>query len=129
MASCLFICSTCKFSSTSAFNDKGETGGELLANLVEAERDNRQMELKIVRHPCLWSCKQSCAIQLQDDEKIGYHAGGFTPDQPTAEAIIDWAAAHQRTPDGEVPFAEWPRAMMGHFIARLPTMKKEKDDD
>lgn len=110
----------------SAFNEKGETGGELLANMVEAERDKRQMELRIVRHACLWSCKQSCAIQLQDENRTGYHAGGFTPDQPTASAILDWAAAHQRTANGEVPFAEWPDAMKGHFIARLPAIKKEK---
>ncbi|MCF4097440.1 DUF1636 family protein [Maritalea mediterranea] len=129
MAPRLIICSTCKFSPTSAFNEKGETGGELLADLVEAECDRQGMSLDIVRHPCLWSCKQSCAIQLQDDERTGYHAGGFTPDQPTAAAIIDWVFAHQRTTDGDVPFAEWPQAMLGHFIARLPTIKKEKEDD
>ncbi len=96
----------------------------MLARHIEGARARRHMNIEIVQHPCLWSCKQSCAIQLQDENRTGYHAGGFSPDLPTAEAILDWVAAHERTVDGDVPFAEWPAAMKGHFIARLPNIMK-----
>ena len=40
--------------------------------------------------------------------------------QAQAEAILAWFDLHGATMTGEVPFREWPGAMRGHFIARIP---------
>ena len=32
--------------------------------------------------------------------------------------------AHGATERGEVPFREWPQLMKGHFIARIPPLRK-----
>ena len=60
---------------------------------------------------------------LQDDEKTGYLAGDFEPEDKDALAILDWCDAHKRSNDGAVPFAEWPKGIRGHFIARIPKAK------
>jgi predicted metal-binding protein len=42
------------------------------------------------------------------------------PERTQAEAILAWFDLHGTTMTGEVPFREWPGAMRGHFIARIP---------
>jgi predicted metal-binding protein len=116
----LTICTTCKFSKESAFDRNGKTGGETLRNKLEILRDKRGTRLNIVGHECLWACKHSCAVLLEDEKRTGYLAGYFAPEDNDAQSILDWCEAHDRTEDGNVPFVEWPHGMRGHFIARIP---------
>ena len=116
----LTVCTTCKFSKEHAYNANGETSGEILLKSLETLRDKRETRLKIVGHECLWACKHSCTVLLEDEKRTGYLAGYFSPEDKDAEAILDWCAAHDKTEDGNVPFIEWPQGMRGHFIARIP---------
>lgn len=122
----LTVCTTCKFSKESAYDKDGRTGGELLRNLLEDSRSVRGLSLDIVGHECLWACKHSCAVLLEDEKRTGYLAGYFSPEDKDAQAILDWCEAHDRTEDGNVPFIEWPQGMRGHFIARIPGKAEAK---
>lgn len=122
----LTVCTTCKFSKESAYDKDGRTGGELLWNLLEDSRSVRGLSLDIVGHECLWACKHSCAVLLEDEKRTGYLAGYFSPGDKDAQAILDWCEAHDRTEDGNVPFIEWPQGMRGHFIARIPGKAEAK---
>jgi len=122
----LTVCTTCKFSKESAYDKDGRTGGELLRNLLEDSRGVRGLSLDIVGHECLWACKHSCAVLLEDEKRTGYLAGYFSPEDKDAQAILDWCEAHERTEDGNVPFIEWPQGMRGHFIARIPGKAEAK---
>jgi len=123
----LTVCTTCKFSKEKAFDENGRSGGETLWDKLKLLRDQRGTRLNIVGHECLWACKHSCAVLLEDEQRTGYLAGYFTPEDNDATAILDWCEAHDRTKDGNVPFIEWPQGMRGHFIARIPG-KGEKED-
>lgn len=88
------------------------------------KRNERGQRLEIVGHECLWACKHSCAILLEDKVRTGYLGGYFAPEDSDADAVLDWCAAHAKTSDGNVPFIEWPQGMRGHFIARIPKNDK-----
>jgi predicted metal-binding protein len=68
----------------------------------------------------LWNCKRHCSVVLRDDQRFTYFTGDHVPERVQAEAILAWFDLHGQTMTGEVPFREWPRAMRGHFIARIP---------
>jgi len=61
---------------------------------------------------------------MQDDERFSYITGSNAPTVEQAEAILTWFDAHEKSPTGEVPFKQWPQAMRGHFIARIPSVPK-----
>lgn len=122
----LTVCTTCKFSKESAYDKDSRTGGELLRNRLQELCNIRGHSLDIVGHECLWACKHSCAVLLEDDKRTGYLAGYFAPEDKDAEAILSWCEAHDRTEDGNVPFIEWPQGMRGHFIARIPGKAETK---
>jgi predicted metal-binding protein len=62
-------------------------------------------------------------VLFRDDARFSYIAGDFRPTRETAEAIIDWFDLHGRSDAGLVAFRDWPQAMRGHFIARIPAAK------
>jgi len=37
-----------------------------------------------------------------------------------AQALLTFANAYAASADGEVPYTEWPKGMLGRFIARTP---------
>jgi predicted metal-binding protein len=114
------VCTTCKYAAGTAFDAQGRTGGEVLAAALEAAAGNQTAAPRIIRHECLWACRDSCAVLIQSAGKTGYLAGGFEAGTAAAEAILDWSAAYAERSDGVVPYAQWPDGMKGHFIARIP---------
>ncbi|MHB1104137.1 MAG: DUF1636 family protein [Devosia sp.] len=114
------VCTTCKYGPTAAFDAAGRTGGEILAEALEAAAGNRRAVLRISRHECLWACRNSCAVLIQAAGKTGYLAGRFEAGAAAAAAIAAWAEAYAQSADGAVPYPMWPEAIKGHFIARIP---------
>jgi predicted metal-binding protein len=80
-------------------------------------------DVKIERQPCLWSCLRHCNVLFRDDQRFSYLAGDFPPVREAAEAIIRWSDLHGKSELGTVPFRDWPKAVRGHFIARIPPLK------
>ncbi len=123
----LVLCTTCKFSAESKLGPDGRTGGETLFAAMQAVllRQGRD-DVAIEPQACLWNCTLPCSVVIQDDARYSYITGGNRPDEEQAEAILQWFDAHGATPDGQVPFKQWPKKMRGHFIARLPPQKLSK---
>ena len=64
-----------------------------------------------------------CSVVIRDSERFSYITGRHVPTEQQAEAILAWFDLHGATENGEVPFREWPDAMRGHFIARIPPVQ------
>ena len=121
----IVFCSTCRYSADAQNGPDGRTGGETLAQTMEALlAEKGRKDVRVDRQACLWSCTRHCNVLLRDSEKFSYLAGGFKPLRDDAEAILAWFDMHGGTTTGEVPFRTWPQAMRGHFIARFPPHKR-----
>ena len=107
----LFVCTTCRGP------DRGEGTGAALAAQVAALAAGKA-GITVLPVACLWSCGAGASAQLRAPAKTGYVMGGFAA--ADAGALIEFAAAYAASADGEVPFAEWPAGILGHFIARTP---------
>ena len=104
----LIVCSTCR-------GPDGVAGGG--AALLTALRD-AVSPVAVEAMACLWSCGAGASVQLRAPARIGYVMGGFAASD--APALIAFAAAYAASADGEVPYDQWPRGILGHFIARIP---------
>ena len=120
----LVLCNTCKFPDGRKLGDDGRTGGQtLIAELRGLLADLDRHDVNVVEQTCLWNCTQSCSVVIRDTERFSYITGKHVATRAQAEAILQWFDAHGETETGEVPFRQWPDAMRGHFIARIPPVK------
>jgi predicted metal-binding protein len=120
----LVLCNTCKFPDGRKVADDGRTGGQtLIAELRAVLAENGRADIDVVEQSCLWNCTQSCSVAIRDTERFSYITGKHVATRAQAEAILHWFDKHGATETGEVPFREWPDAMRGHFIARIPPVK------
>ncbi len=119
----LVICNTCKFSPESKTGPDGRTGGQILIGHLRDVLALRP-DVELVEQACMWNCTKPCGVVMQDDERFSYVTGSNAPTVEQAEAILTWFDAHGQSPTGEVPFKQWPEAMRGHFIARIPPVPK-----
>lgn len=116
----LTVCSSCKSGPLPASGAPGPSDGERLAAALAAQAGNQSAAVRIIRHECLWACRQSCVVLIQEAGKTGYLAGRFEAGAAAAEAILDWVAVYGESAMGDVPYAQWPEGVKGHFIARIP---------
>lgn len=120
----LVLCNTCRFPDGRKLADDGRTGGQtLIAELRRLLADTGRNDVDVVEQTCLWNCTQSCSVAICDTERFSYITGRHEATREQAEAILQWFDAHGETETGEVPFKQWPDAMRGHFIARIPPVK------
>lgn len=121
MPTIITICETCK---RADWKEKGlkESDGFELAQLIEK---SSVTEEKVItrRHSCLMGCDHGCNVTIQDNKKLSYVLGNFKPTSEDAEAIILYANLHANSTNGQVPYREWPQAIKGHFVARIPPIK------
>ena len=120
----LVFCNTCRFPDGRKTDDEGRTGGQVMIDamrkvIAEKGRD----DVAIVEQACLWNCTQSCSVAIRDSERFSYITGSHVPSVEQAEAILAWYDLHGATESGEVPFRQWPDAMRGHFVARIPPVR------
>jgi predicted metal-binding protein len=120
----LVMCITCKFPDGRKLADDGRTGGQtLIAEMRAVIAELGRSDIDVVEQTCLWNCTQSCSVAIRDTERFSYITGKHVATRAQAEAILQWFDKHGETETGEVPFREWPDAMRGHFIARIPPVK------
>ena len=121
MPTIITICETCK---REDWKEKGlkESDGFELAQLIEKSSVTKE---KVItrRHSCLMGCDHGCNVTIQDNKKLSYVLGNFKPTSEDAEAIILYANLHANSTNGQVPYREWPQAIKGHFVARIPPIK------
>ena len=120
----LVFCTTCRYSQSEATGADGRTGGQtLIDHMKDVVTEKGRDDIRIETQACLWNCKRHCSVVLRDDQRFTYFTGDHVPERTQAEAILAWFDLHGATMTGEVPFREWPQAMRGHFIARIPKVR------
>ena len=118
----LVVCTTCRSTKDSRQDVDGRCGGERLLQALQLALIGHPAEgaLALQAMACLFACTSGCAVHIRAPGKMGYLLGGVSPTPGDATALLDYAAAHLRSRDGVVAFAEWPEGVKGRFIARLP---------
>ncbi|WP_447909619.1 DUF1636 domain-containing protein [Brevundimonas bullata] len=120
MTARLVVCTTCRFSSEEQMNADGLSGGQGLMQAVSAVVESEGGGLEIEAQACLWACSSHCTVYLAAPGKPAYLAGRFSPTPEAAQAVVAFARLYAASPNGVVAYREWPEAIKGHFIARLP---------
>jgi predicted metal-binding protein len=118
------MCTTCRFSPERREAEDGRTGGAILIGHIRDAIAERGEDIEVLEQSCLWNCSRPCSVIFRDEERFSYVSGGHAPERAQAEAILDWFRMHGETATGEVPFRTWPDRMRGHFIARLPPVRR-----
>ena len=120
MTTTIFVCDTCRFSREVREGPDGLTGGQMLAERIEALAGERGIEVR--RQSCLMGCERHCNTAITAPGKLTYVLGMFTPTDASAEAVVEYAEAHAASETGRVPFKQWPQGVKGHFVARIPPL-------
>jgi predicted metal-binding protein len=129
----LIACETC---GAKQRNAAGQSRGEQLFAELQKQQAERQAELGSRADPqpsppitlsqvrCLWVCKEKCAVHLRSPGRVGYVLA-VEPDEVSARALLDYAKLYAESADGAVPFKQWPAALRGHFLCRIPKTSAE----
>jgi predicted metal-binding protein len=121
----LIACATC--GSADRETHGSSRGERLFAELTRAQAAaNSGVALSSVR--CLWACTRSCAVHVRAPGRPSYVLCGFEPNEESARGLLDWAKLYAASPDGAVPFKQWPPAVKGHFLCRIPAPAVVGDD-
>lgn len=125
MTTFITICDTCK---REGWAESGAefTDGEVLADLIESAAAQRVQTRRV---SCLMGCTHGCNIAIQAEGKLAYTLGKFEATESAAQAIVDYAALHQASETGQVPYRTWPVEVKGHFITRHPPLPTPKSSD
>lgn len=118
----VLVCNTCRVSAGTQQDDNGRRGGALLAEALRREQSAAPAlaGIGIEEMPCLFACGRSCVVQIRAPGRIGYILGDFAPTTEAAHAILTYARLHAESTEGQVDYGDWPEAVKGHFIARIP---------
>lgn len=118
----VIVCNTCRHGEDAREDEEGVRGGVRLAGLLRglARSEPAYARIAVEEMPCLFACKEYCAIHIRAPGKVGYVLGRFTPDEAAARAILDYAVHHAASAEGRVAYADWPEGVKGHFLVRVP---------
>ncbi len=117
----LHVCTTCN-SDRAREADDGLSGGERFLQELQSRFADSDVELRPVQ--CLMGCEHACNVHLCDPAKYSYVIGRFEPNAESAQALADYAALYLDAETGRVPYKQWPAAIKGHFIARMPPLEE-----
>jgi len=124
MTTWITICDTCKREGW-AESGMEKTDGEALAELIESAAAARS-DVRTRRVSCLMGCSHGCNIAIQGQGKLNYTLGRFEPEAESADAIVEYAAKHAQSDNGQVPYREWPVGVKGHFVTRHPPLPENE---
>jgi predicted metal-binding protein len=117
----IHVCVTCREAGHEADSMPERPGARLhLALLRAAGRRATAAAIRPVE--CLSVCKRPCTIGFSAPGKWTYVYGDFTPDENSAELILDAAALYAATPDGLIPWRQRPEALKKGVVARIPPL-------
>ncbi len=117
----LIVCTTCR--PAGASRDTLAAGEELLDAVRFAQMDSEDGSAPAVRVrgvACLSGCSRACTVALQAPGKLSYLFGDLSPDAETARQVLQCAALHAATADGQLPRQARPERLRGGILARLP---------
>ncbi|ALG73402.1 hypothetical protein VY88_21245 [Azospirillum thiophilum] len=119
----LVVCETCRRP-----DDPPEAvrpGAELLALMERALAGAPDLAAQVRLRPlrCLMSCRRPCAVAVRSASRMSYVLGDMAADEEAVETLTAYLRAYAATPDGLVPFKQWPQGVKGRFVARLPPLE------
>ena len=116
------VCNTCRVPGGTRPGDNAQRAGALMAKALRHAQsaDPALAGISIEEMPCLFACGRSCVVQIRAPGRIGYILGDFAPTAEAARAILTYARFHAESAEGQVHYGDWPEAVKGHFIARIP---------
>lgn len=116
------VCNTCRHAKDQPSDATGQRGGRVLADTLRGVQKSRPdyAAIAIQEMPCLFACGEHCTVHLRAPKKISYVLGRFAPTPEDAAAILDYAVQYAASPEGVVPYRDWPEGVKGHFITRTP---------
>lgn len=122
MTTVITVCDTCRTEGTEKPTDDAivRDGAKLAAFIEAAAQDNPNVTVR--RHSCLMGCQGGCNVALQAKDKLTYVLGRFEPSADAAGGIVEYATMHDKSALGQVPFKQWPVAIKGHFVTRIPVL-------
>ncbi len=119
MTTVITVCDTCRHAARKNLKDQPSCGETLLAE-VRAAAASTAVEVRQVS--CLMGCERACNVAISAPGKLTYVLGTFDPTAEAASGIVEYAQGHQISDTGAVPFRQWPLAVKGHFVARIPPL-------
>lgn len=57
--------------------------------------------------------------------RVSYLLAELDASEEAARALLDYAVLYGETSDGAVPYRQWPQALRGHFVCRVPRTAEE----
>jgi predicted metal-binding protein len=119
----IVVCETCRHPDGEREKD-GQSGGSIMADLLRTAvaNDEQLSGARLTTIRCMMACARHCTVHVRAPGKMGYVLGGFTPEAETVRGLMEYLRAYDRTDDGVVPFRQWPQAVKGRFVARIPAL-------
>jgi predicted metal-binding protein len=114
----LLACETCGGAERSTH---GSARGERLLGLLKSASETRsETQISVSSVRCMWLCKRPCAMHIRGGQRAGYLLAELEASAEVANALLDYAVLYRNSSDGAVPYREWPQALRGHFVCRVP---------
>lgn len=127
MSTTIIVCDTCRWQPDQRRREEdGKTGGEILAEHVEAAIDGEN-GLQVRRHSCLNGCKRHCNLAVVARGKTSYYLTELPPTAESAADAIAFALAHESSEDGVVPKPRRPVGLDGHVMGRIPWLDLDEE--
>ncbi len=120
------VCTTCRTLGKREEAGERSCGTALLADVTSAASGAAGLRVRGIA--CLMGCDHGCNVAISDAGKMTYVLGRFEPAGEDAEAIVAYALRHRNSSTGIVPYREWPQAVKGHFVARVPPVVLDTRD-
>ena len=119
MTTVITVCDTCRREARKDLKDEASCGEAFLAEMREAA-GGTAVEVRQVS--CLMGCERACNVAISAPGKLTYVLGRFDPTAEAAAGVVEYAQGHSESETGAVPFRQWPQAVKGHFVARVPPL-------
>ena len=97
----------------------------LLEHLCREAEGDAALQGRIRTHECLMACESHCNVAMRAEGKICYVVGRMPPDRDSARALLNYFSQYMQSETGRVPYRNWPKAIKGHFVARVPALGDE----
>lgn len=117
----LIICTTCR----PAGNPREQrAAGDVLFEAVQAEQafgDRPEWAgIRVRGVACTAGCSRACTVAFQAPGKHSYQFGDLQPGPEIASHLLDCAALHHGTPDGNLARDARPALLRNGILCRLP---------
>ncbi len=116
----VIICTTCR--PAGASRELPAAGTELFeaVQMQHLMHDDQWAHVWVRGMACLSSCSRACSVAFQAPGKLTYLFGDLQPDDETARHVLDCAAMHAASTDGNLLRNDRPARLRNGILARLP---------